>query len=630
MVKSILDATIEYKETRDIDADDVDFDANLYETKLFDTDIVFALGKTKYTYVDKNIVYYPIYLVVKDEIKTQLGLYEISSNRQKDIVDADGDIDLNKFNKPLLYAFAAEEIVPKGKGAEKAIEKGKSKKTKRTWIQSFMQDDEFGIIDTPYDGNCFFSMVKMALDENGKDSSIEDMRELLAVNVTEEIFQNYKTLYDNSKANEVNLMYEIKNITERLSSLKQKIRTVKDRNLQQGFIKQAEEMKIIYERLKSETADMKDMKKEFEFMNGIENLPMMRLKIKTRDYWADTWAVSTLERELNIKIIIFSELNYQEGDELNVLQCGQLNDRVLEERGVFEPSFYVLACYHGGYHYKLITYKNQKSFDFGDLPDSVKRLVKEKCLEKIAGPYSLIADFTRARGSAPQTGVPPPHDGTKEGEGDGTLAAAAAEEPDLSSDLYSSGTVFRFYSKSADKPKPGKGEGETLGPEGSAAYVELGKIPQWRKKLSNFWPAEFKLDGHKWLSVEHYYQGSKFKKNNKDFYIQFSLDAKDSAIAKDAALAEAAGGNTGKYKGEVVRPKDIKVDGDFFAPQQGSAFTRAEQELESALRAKFTQQADLKELLIATGKAKLEHIRQSKPAEVMANLMRVRRELVQV
>ena len=278
----------------------------------------------------------------------------------------------------------------------------------------------------------------------------------------------------------------------------------------------------------------------------------------------------------------------------------------------------------------MINRGKARAQDLIDLGNEVKRLVKEKCLEKIAGPYSLIADFTRARGSAPQTGVPPPHDGTKEGEGDGTLAAAAAEEPDLSSDLYSSGTVFRFYSKSADKPKPGKGEGETLGPEGSAAYVELGKIPQWRKKLSNFWPAEFKLDGHKWLSVEHYYQGSKFKKNNKDFYIQFSLDAKDSAIAKDAALAEAAGGNTGKYKGEVVRPKDIKVDGDFFAPQQGSAFTRAEQELESALRAKFTQQADLKELLIATGKAKLEHIRQSKPAEVMANLMRVRRELVQV
>lgn len=623
MVKSILDATIEYNETRDIDVDDLDFDANLYETSLFNTPVVFALGKPKYTYIDKNIVYYPIYLVIKDEIKTQLGLYEISSNRQKDIVDAEGDIDLNKFNKPLMYAFAAEEIAPKSKGRETG--RGKSKKTKRTWIQTFMKDDDFGITDTSYDGNCFFAMVKMALDENEQDFSIEDMRELLAANATEDVFRQYKTLYDDLKANETNLMYEIKNITSRLTSLKQKIKTTKDRNLQQGFIKQAEEMKFIYERLKSDTTNMKDIKKEFEFMNGIENLPMLKLKIKTRDYWADTWAISTLERELNIKIIIFSESTYSEGDELNVLQCGQLNDTVLEERGVFEPSFYVLACYHGGNHYQLITYKNQKSFDFGELPDSVKTLVKEKCLEKIAGPYSLIHEFGNW-GVPTEEAIAEPQDKASAV----VDSSADVNVASLSSDLYSNGTVFRFYSKSADKPAPGKGQGETLGPEGSAAYFELSQIPQWRKKLSNFWPAEFKLDGHRWLSVEHYYQGSKYKKNNREFYIQFSLDSKDSAIAKDAALAKAAGGRIGKYKGEVVRPKDVKMDDDFFTVVQGSKYTRAEQEMENAMRAKFTQNPELKALLIATGKAKLEHISRGKPAIVFNDLMRVRRELVQV
>jgi predicted NAD-dependent protein-ADP-ribosyltransferase YbiA (DUF1768 family) len=610
MVKSILDSTIEYKEARDIDSDDIDFDANLYETTLFNTPVVFALGKPKYTYIDKNIVYYPIYLVVNDEIKMQLGLYEILANTQEEIVDTEGDIDLNKFSKPVLYTFAAEELVPKATAPAKP--KAKSKRSS-TWIQKFMNNDDFGIIDTPYDGNCFFSMIKLALEENGNEnnSSVEDMRELLAANATEDVFRQYKMLYDELKTNEANLMYEIKNVTSRLTSLKQKIKTSKDRNLQQSYIKQAEEMKNVYERLKNDITNMKEMKTEFEFMNGIENLPMLKLKIKTRDYWADTWAISTLERELNIKIIIFSELNYLEGDELNVLQCGQLNDKVLEERGIFEPSFYVLACYHGGNHYQLITYKSQKSFDFGELPETVKTLVKDKCLEKLAGPYSLIPDFVKEATSA-------------------EASATVVKEPDLSSDLYSNGTVFRFYSKSADKPQPGKGEGETLGSEGDAAYLELSQIPQWRKKLSNFWPAEFKLDGHRWLSVEHYYQASKYKKSNKDFYIQFSLDTKDSAIAKDAVLAKAAGGKSGKFKGELVRPKNTLMDKDFFSVQQGSKYTRAEQEMESAMRAKFTQNADLKALLIATGRAKLEHVSRGKPAIVFNELMRVRRELTHV
>ena len=64
MVKSLLDPTITYSESPKIDPLDLDYDANLYETVIYDQDIIFALGKPKYTFVDKNIVYYSIYLVV--------------------------------------------------------------------------------------------------------------------------------------------------------------------------------------------------------------------------------------------------------------------------------------------------------------------------------------------------------------------------------------------------------------------------------------------------------------------------------------------------------------------------------------------------------------------------------------
>lgn len=53
-------------------------------------------------------------------------------------------------------------------------------------------------------------------------------------------------------------------------------------------------------------------------------------------------------------------------------------------------------------------------------------------------------------------------------------------------------------------------------------------------------------------------------------------------------------------------------------------------EMETAMRAKFTQNADLKALLMFTKKAKLEHITKGKPAIVYNALMRVRRELLQV
>ena len=652
MVNSVLDTTVNYIESAEIDPSDLDYDANLYETTIFDKNITFALGKPNYTYIDNNIVYYSIYLVENDKITLRIGLYEIMASEQENIIDDDGDIDLNHFDKPLLYSFTYDKL-HKGTNIKQKETLGKSKNTigqsekkktskKAKWLQEFMSNPNYDIIDVKYDGNCFFSVLQLALEENGQDISIDDMRDILASHATEELFQNYKTIYDDLKRNEKNLTEEIKNIVKRHTSMIDSLKKTKDRNLFMSLETQTAEIKKKHDSLKSNRKQTRETLIEFEFMNGIDNLSMLKLKMKTKEFWADTWAISTLERELNLKTIIFSELEYHANDELNVLQCGQQNDPTLEERGIFEPSFYVLAAYHGGYHYQLITHANDKSFTFAELPEEVKVLVSEKCLEKIAGLYSLIPEFrdyalkikTKNNASSiaelseklssekniqPLAMLVPPIDTMQEAE--------PLEE--LSSDLYNSGTVFRFYSKSNGKSLPGKGAGETLGPEGSAAYEELARIPDWRKKISNFWTAEFTLDGHRWLSVEHYYQASKFKRNNKDFYIKFSLDSADSSIAKDAGLAKAAGGKSGKFKGELVRPKNIILDPDFFQKAAGVKFARGEIEMESAMRSKFTQNADLKELLLATKKAKLEHITRGKPAIVFNDLMRVRREITE-
>ena len=180
---------------------------------------------------------------------------------------------------------------------------------------------------------------------------------------------------------------------------------------------------------------------------------------------------------------------------------------------------------------------------------------------------------------------------------------------------YDENVAFAFYSSSKDDPRPGTGSSEKIPDDRKKDFDALHKILQWRKKLSNFWGAPFTLNGHQWRSVEHYYQGAKFKMNNPDFYYQFSLDS-GSELSKDPLMAKQAGGKDTKHK---YRSANIRLDEDFFSSG------RSEEEMFRAQYAKFTQNEDLRALLIATKDATLVHIMgRGKPNIIFYGLIYIR------
>jgi predicted NAD-dependent protein-ADP-ribosyltransferase YbiA (DUF1768 family) len=219
--------------------------------------------------------------------------------------------------------------------------------------------------------------------------------------------------------------------------------------------------------------------------------------------------------------------------------------------------------------------------------------VVDKCLERLAGPYYIIPEFKAFMEEV-------------KGLGPTLTPSTIIVNEEMQSDLFTHFTIFQFYIKSVAKP-PGKGTGELLAASEKDEYTELARIPDWRRKLDTLWIAPFILDGHTWQSVEHYYQGAKYKRNNPDVYLQFSLDS-DSAMAKDPAMAKVPAHN-----------KKISIDDDFGK--------RGEKELEAAQYAKFSQNEELKRLLKATKNAKLQHFLRGSPPKVDYELMRVREKL---
>jgi len=185
-------------------------------------------------------------------------------------------------------------------------------------------------------------------------------------------------------------------------------------------------------------------------------------------------------------------------------------------------------------------------------------------------------------------------------------------------------TVFTFHDKANKKLKPGKGDNEKIDLNKIHEYSDLAIVKDWRKMLDDDYVSIFTLENKKWKTVEHYYQAAKFKKHNPHFYNQFSLDDTTSDIAKDVGLAKAAGSQYGlfkKGKKEIsIRPNTVHIDPDFYG-------ARKTEERERALYAKFSQNQELKYMIIATKNAVLQHFIPKQKAEKDYLLMKVRAKL---
>jgi len=677
MVSSKINNQINYDENKSIDPEDMGFHSTLYELDIFDKTIIIAIGKKKFTYTSKGVIYFPIYMVENDIIKSKIGLYEIDVDGAINVMDEDGDVDLSRFDEPILFSFVTPTFIKKYKDVsdsmnrdsmnrdsetpiyerdesddeddvmklkikpsekskekeelEKIVEKGifeidthmKSpqllkeetledsnanklefkKSSKNEWIENFMKNNYYNIIDNEGAGDCFFAVIRDAFKQIGQTTTVAKLRKLLASALTDNIYQEHRKLYLEFQSEIQDYEDEIDDLKKTNIEFKKRIKKVEDKREREKILEDAKKVKEQFEKIKEKRKETIDLQKEYVgYMNNIDTFDKFRDYIQTSDFWADAWAISTLERLLNVKCIIMSEESFEAGELDGVLNCGDFN-KELEDKGSFSPDFYIIISYTGN-HYTLITYKQKRIFTFKEIPYDIKILVLNKCLEKNSGSYYIIPDFRNFKvklGIDPEEGKPSDIDETEY------------------SDLYDPSIVFIFQAKSINKKAPGSGSGEKIPKHKIKDFVTLSKNDNWRRKIDDTWEnIVFELENRKWKSVEHYVQGSKFKKGFPDFYALFSLDS-DSEIANNVKLAIAAG-DSGKIKKKSLRPKEVKIDGDYF-------LGRDQEERELALRAKFTQNEDFKQLLLSTNNATLMHFRRRSEAEPDLLLMKIRREL---
>jgi predicted NAD-dependent protein-ADP-ribosyltransferase YbiA (DUF1768 family) len=681
MVLSKLDRSISYPELKRVDPSDLKKEANLYQIefetpKISKIEIIVAIGNAQNTFEDKNVTYFPIYLVKTNKKVMQIGLYEIESTNIAEYTDENNNLEVEKMGDPVIYTFVTTEMLKNlrlkpdkfisemeketGQGEDEdededeeedeevqergfvtegevvipesrkdifiltkgipipALLREETKKdakaykdrfrenAKSEWIEKFMQNDNYYILDNEGGGDCLFATVRDAFSQIGQQTSVFKLRNRLSEEATEKLFQNYKRQYEEAMQSVVNDTRKISELEAQHLDFKNKYNATLDREEKKKLTEAGKKIKEQRDRIIKEKLVSQRYAAEFKYMKKMNDLEAFKKRIRTCEFWGETWSLSTLERALNIKFIVLSYEAYKAGDKNNVLNCGQLNDTVLESSGSFNPDYYIMVE-HNGYHYKLIGYKKKQIFTFEEIPYDMKVKVVDKCMEKDAGAFGIIPEFKRFK---------------KELKGPDREKPRFEELSEAKiKGLYDDDIIFSFYEGSSGKKLPGKGAGEKIPAEMVREFAELAAVPDWRRKLDNSWGQSFTLDGNRWETIEHYYQASKFKEHNREFYLSFALES-GTPLSKNADLAKDAGSKKGinKETKELIRPVEVSIDPEFDDKI-------GEKALKDALYAKFSQNEDLKDMLLATKNAKLVYCKKCKEPKLAEELIFIRNAL---
>ena len=472
-----------------------------------------------------------------------------------------------------------------------------------------MKSNKYSILDNEGGGDCFFAVLRDGLKTQKIDVSVKTIREKLANEVDDEVFNNYKEFFSIYYGGLKKSQEKIKEFKRKHLLLKKMIGGTSDGN---DKIKLLNEAKGNFSNLSSaldESKEFEDLTQEMEFMKDVNSIEDLKNVIKkvAGNYWADSWAVTTLERLYNVKFIILSKKHFDDGESENVLQCGEA-DKKLQEKQIFEPDFYIITDYILGIHYKLITYdknSNKGAFKFKELPYKIKELVLEKCLEKCAGPFALIPDF-KEFANCNNIKINPKIDEKYE---------SLVDKP--KSNLYDKSIIIQIYNKSKHD-KVGEGSGESITPElkTSKNVLELNnkkKYPEWRKKLDNdFLVANLVIEGNEWSSIKHYILGSRFS-NLPDIYNKFMKNGEFGVNIENANKLYNSIKNKKEFKEKIIS------DEEFDKNLSGL--------LEKALYSKFTQNEELKNILLLTQDALINVYKPGKGASEANELMKVRQLL---
>ena len=495
----------------------------------------------------------------------------------------------------------------------------KKKNTNDNWFVKLLKNKNYIIHENEGAGDCFFATIRDSFAQLGYATTVQRLRAYLSQEVDLALFEQYREIYKGIEVETKTLDHDMATLRKTNVALKKQSDKTDKMEHQKDIVKEALHVKKEFNNKKIQQIGSAGLMDEFGFMKNIHTIEDLKSFVGTAEFWADHWALNTMELLLKAKFIVIENTE----DPNQMLRCTEPH---AED---FDPTYYIILAYYGNRHYELVSYKDKKIFKFGEIPFDIKKLVVDKCMERIAGVFNRIPSFRQFQ---TDLGILPLVIDTPENDGS------------ITSGLFDPKLVLSFHSRSDQSKGPGLVPADNIPiiPVNKRnEFAVLSKIKSWRRRLDDSWVGEGKItapftteDSNRWASIEHYMMAVRFKESNPAVYVDFCAD---TVIGKDLKKAQASVKKKKNDKKDKDKEKSKNEEEE--EEEEGKHFEvwKKSSKLENSIRdayrkealtAKFTQNLDMSELLRATGMARLEHYVPSNPPFVDIALMEVRASLI--
>lgn len=571
MVKSRISLQdVVYIEDPSIDAEDKSKELIQYTIPLFEfpTNTI-ALGNKCTRFEKKGIIYHNCYLITNDK-GIKIGIFEFPHHRYESYLEHDNpnEIMCSKLLPHLLLFSNARQHVQE---SLHTLNAGKTLSTLEPYttaklalphvdtmpfsldmVKPDIQDlgHYLGIANISYlPKSNLVDCLSMVLHKHIRLSEKETaayLNGILADHISISMFDTLKTMFTILDQRYQDNKLQLKNVKQKLLENKTAIKNIHEQD--EVFQEKMEEIKTFTmqsQHIHSNQKYIKSLLKDKEYLRKLDDLHSFKEFIKSGEYICEPWTIEIFERLMNIKIILLSK------DLPQWLVCSRQSP-FPHNMSLFNPMFYVILEFTDN-DYTAMQVNGVSLLTFQNLPLIIKDLVMNRCLEQTEGLYANIPLFVKYK----QFKL------TKEQQQD-------SKEPVL--DLEPDKDRLVISDSLKKHGNPGTVPFERMEFD-HLIDSQLVRDKQWREKLADNYmkpDGRFKLGERDWSSVNHYVTAEQLKEKDPNKSDKLSLNSGSSLSKK--AIPYMLGNENDRYGAEF---------------------------------AKFSQNPQLKDMLLQTGDAEL-------------------------